>query len=187
MHILAFGISAAEPFADLPALAKQFIRQGAMIVLSHPVKLKEDVPADVLPMLQGVEVWNNRYDGKLTPRLSNLKLWQDLSKSRQLAALCGLDFHSSTDYTDVWLEVEADRLQTDAILSAIRAGRTGISHGGKRIPVNSGGRSSLPLIFILKSGFYRILHAVAYTTYHSLRKLGIQVPHALKARAKTMF
>ena len=67
-HLLGYGVATFRAEAD-PAEAVRFIQgQGGVAVLAHPIRYRGRWPApEVLRVMNGIEVWNARYDGRFFP------------------------------------------------------------------------------------------------------------------------
>jgi vacuolar-type H+-ATPase subunit F/Vma7 len=187
-HILLFGVEEPEDIEDHRALMEHFLKRGALMVLSHPVKIRRGIPEHVRPRLAGVEVWNSRHDGRVYPRLSNIRLYDELrrSSSRPLPALCGLDFHSRQDEADLRLEIDAPDRSPRAILEEIRQGRTRILKGGQLLPLDrlAASRTSL---YRMKAAGYRTAYEQAYRINRGLKRWGLRVPPGLRRFARKLF
>lgn len=185
VNLLIFGIREVPPYDTIDDLIRILRGQGALFVYAHPVK-KHAVPPSVMEMIEGFEVWNTRYDGKLMPRQSNLSLFQNLLCEKQhLHPLVGLDFHKPSDYARVFMEVDC-RLPTDA-LSAIRAGRYSLRANGKAIQVYPTQRTLGAWAATAKGALYTRLYDAAVSQHRWLSKRRIPVPKVLKKALKRYF
>lgn len=188
LNIVIFGIREAGEYESVSDLAAQFQGQGALVVLSHPVKIRRELRPGVREMLGGVEVWNNRYDGKVVPRIKNLDLLRSLRlENPQLVALSGLDFHKKSDFAPVWIEVDASERTSSAILRGIRAGCSRICRNGRPIPIYGQNGRIHQAIFHLQCSTYAPLYDFTVRRYRHLKSLGIPVPAFLKRVVKRVF
>ena len=98
--------------------------QGGIAVLAHPPLGSINIIGPIRGKLDGIEVWNGRYDGTRAPRADSLQLLRRIrSMNPATAAYCGIDLHKMTQMRKpVFVEVEAERLERDTILNAFRAG-----------------------------------------------------------------
>src|SRR5262249_2421038 len=80
--------------------------------------------ASVKDKLDGIEVWNARYDGVLTPRAQSFQLLRRVrSLNDKAAAYCGIDLHHIAQARKpIYIEVHSDRLERDAIVGALKLG-----------------------------------------------------------------
>ncbi len=176
LHILIYGIRAA-PLAwnSVTDLAEQFVRQGALIVVSHPVKLHGALPASVETWAEGVEIWNTRYDGRTGPRLKNLQLFHERHRlNPRTVPIGGVDLHSASDLSDVYLEVSAAEASRDALIDAVRGGNFKVMNGGREVKLSISSATRLGLT--LQTGFYDL--AVQFN--RRLKGIGIIVPKPLR-------
>jgi hypothetical protein len=190
LNILLYGTYAVEPYSNYLELARQSSREGAFIIYSHPVKLQTGPADTVQPLLEGVEIWNTRYDGKIAPRASSAKLLQDWAARRRsddkaaaaMAGLCGLDFHAPADYTDVWMQVAVSAPGEQGLLNALRTRAIDIYKSGNRLPIYRPNAA-----FALKQAIYRAAHESAYGAFRMLRSIGINPPRQFKQFARKIF
>jgi hypothetical protein len=127
LHILLYGTRVVRPFASVEELAAQMFNGGALVFVSHPVKLRGQLPDLVRPWLTGVEIWNTRYDGRRNPRPGNLALWRKLEHDiGPLQPVIGVDLHSASDLSHVRIEIDCEK-KPEAILKSISAGRHRLS------------------------------------------------------------
>jgi len=176
LHILIYGIrSAPLAWSSVTDLAEQFVDQGALIVVSHPVKLHGALPASVETGAEGVEVWNSRYDGRTGPRLKSLQLFHARRKlNARTVAIGGVDLHSASDLSGVHLEVSATEASRDALIAAIRADSFKIMNGRREVKLSLS--SGVRLGLILQTGFFDL--AVRFN--RRLKGIGIVVPKPLR-------
>jgi hypothetical protein len=178
LHILIFGVDRPRSYDGLLSFAQDCHRRGAFIVLSHPVKIRKGIPADVLPMLAGVEIWNTRYDSRRSPRPANQTLFHQLRQDTPgLVAVCGMDFHNYSDFSNVSLEVEAPSREPDAILESIRGGRVQICNYGKAIPIYD---APAGLLRRARSRTATAFYDGCIAIYQTLKRLGFRVPAPIR-------
>jgi hypothetical protein len=188
LHILIFGAKEGKLASSLLESAEQFREQGALIVLSHPIKLRRGIPEGIEAMLSGVEVWNCRYDGKWLPRLSNVRLLNQLRVGNpKLVATCGIDFHSRSDYADVRMEVETNERSERQILNAIRTGRVRITRKGRPIAFDGGKISRRRSVVDVESQLYTGLYDLVHAQYRWLKERGIHPPATLRKLVRRLF
>lgn len=180
LHILIYGIRAAPTaWNSLTDLTEQFVEQGALIVISHPVKLHEALPALAESWAEGVEVWNTRYDGRTGPRLKSLQLYQARRKLKaSTVAIGGVDLHSASDLSELHLEVSAQEATVDALLDAIRGGHFKIKNGSHEVKLSISRGAKLSLV--LQTGFFDL----AVKLNKTLKGIGIIVPKPLRKAIK---
>jgi len=175
LHILIYGVTAIQPYGNIEELAAQMFRRGSLIFVSHPVKVRGKLPEAILPWLSGVEIWNTRYDGRSAPRPWNLKLWAELERGRGLLQpLVGVDFHMSSDLSQVRVEVDCEK-ESGAILEAIAAGRHRLSNGGKTLD---------PARLLGAPSFGTFVFDFVVAVNRGLTKLQFRMPRVLKRAVK---
>ena len=121
-HLLGFSIRTFEPIVD-PVAAVRFIRdQGGLAVLAHPARYKGVWPDDaMLAELDGIEVWNARYDGRFVPSERVLAASEAVIKRQpHLARYCGQDLHATHSHRMV--VVKAQAADADELVGKLRIG-----------------------------------------------------------------
>ncbi|MDD5438558.1 MAG: PHP domain-containing protein, partial [Patescibacteria group bacterium] len=98
-HILLIGASALDLKLDSLEAIKLAKQQGAWIVLAHPHRNQYKIDDDLVALLDGIEIWNQQYDGKHFPRLKALKMYESHHQIKSdLLATAGLDFHRESHF-----------------------------------------------------------------------------------------
>lgn len=122
-HILLVGTEVfLGQFADGEML-KTWSRASALTILAHPVRNAFIVDETMEEVLDGVEIWNQQYEGKLAPRQRSVRLLKTLQKQNQLLlATCGLDFHRKEHFGSPLYTLDIQNLTYDLILSALKKG-----------------------------------------------------------------
>jgi hypothetical protein len=155
------------------------VDQGALILISHPVKLHGALPPQVDSWAEGVEVWNTRYDGRRRPRPKNLQLYHDRRiHNASTIAIGGTDFHSVSDLSDLRLEVSLPAFSVDALIGAIRAGDFRIMNGNHPVDVSAPIDASLDLK--RQASFFDL----AVQLNRRMKAIGIIVPKPLRNAVK---
>ena len=185
LHILIFGIQRPESFDGNLPFTLEAHRGGALIVLSHPVKIRKGIPDAVRPLLAGVEVWNSRYDGRRAPRPASLALFRELQAvSPQLAPFCGVDFHRQSDFSGVSLAVDAASRSPSDIVAALRASRFRICNHGKPIPIYADSSAWARALYGVKNRGFSACHDATVAVYRRLKASGIRMPAPLRRAIK---
>ena len=95
IEILGLNISKNFKYSGLDELISQIQKNGGLAILAHPYKYKSTINSifSSLGKLNGVEIWNSRYDGS-SPRVNNIILLKKLRLNKSnIFAYEGLDFH----------------------------------------------------------------------------------------------
>ena len=160
-HLLGFSIRAFEPIVD-PLAAVRFIHdQGGLAVLAHPARYKGAWPDEsVLAELDGVEVWNARYDGRFVPSDRVLASSEVVIRRQpHLARYCGQDLHATQSHRLVLAEALAE--DVDQLVGKLRSGEATFGAAAARFSM----RGPLATTTRLVSG---VLHP-AYRAVRALR------------------
>lgn len=160
-HILAVGLREMPAYSSLESLLCAARRLGALTVLAHPKIGKINFRREALSLLDGVEVWNSRYDGRFVPNPTALSLFRDMAARKpDILAFSGNDAHYPDQVKRVTTHVYGCDSLSD-IIQALAAGR--FDSGGGIWRIGSSPRASGRALAAL-----RLSHAV-YTFSRGLR------------------
>lgn len=181
-HILAIGVSQYYSNQDYCLSLEKYKNDGTLIILAHPyyrILYRRSAEAEVL--LDGCEIWNAAYDGKICPRPSSIALLQRLRMNNaHIWAYAGLDMHRAYQDNGPSLVVDAEGLSVREILRALKKGSYYIQKGNLRIGANGKISRRQKVVFGFISFFsvnvLRILKIFSFI----LRGLGIKPPEKAK-------
>lgn len=182
-HVLHIG---ATEFLGQTADAAQLSawrRVAPLVILAHPVRNLFIVDDILLSVIDGVEVWNQQYEGKRAPRFRSLALLKTLSKQKPgLQATGGLDFHRREHFGTPFVELEAEGLTSEAILSAFKARQYQVV--GDSVTLDAKGNFIIggSLGTRLTSLLSIIIIVVGKTINKFLATFGLHVPRAIRAK-----
>jgi len=138
-HILGYGIAELVRFSAMDQLVDGIHAAGGIAVLAHPPSGSINLIGPIKGKLDGIEIWNGRYDGTVAPRADSFQLLRRLrSLNPKIAAYCGIDLHKiGQARKPVYVEVETEKFERDAIMAALRAGRFKL-HGSNVVIPSTG-------------------------------------------------
>jgi hypothetical protein len=188
LHALFYSVQPVSPWTSDEALARQLAAGGAIVAVSHPVKVKKDIPHVTAELAEAVEVWNSRHDGKLAPSGRIIRFWRVLQRrlGRQLVPICGIDFHKPDDFIPLMFEVTCDTLERDSVMAAIREGHYTILRGRKEVPLNFATGTLAPG-YRIYSTCYRLVYETIYTAHRTALRLGLRAPRGLRGMLRRVF
>jgi len=136
IHILGYGITRRIRAATMEQLVDGIHEAGGIAVLAHPPVGSINMIGSIKAKLDGIEVWNARYDGVVAPRADSFQLLRRIRLSNEKAsAFCGIDLHQLAQARKpVYINIEAEALERGAILSALRDGRFSLHGANLAIP-----------------------------------------------------
>jgi len=128
-HVLHIG---AEQFIGAFADADSLQRWRSitpLVILAHPVRNAFTIDDELRTVIDGVEVWNQQYEGKAVPRLKSVALLESLRVTRpELVATGGLDFHRIDHWGSPLTFVEVTQLSETNILNVLTSHRFEFGH-----------------------------------------------------------
>src|SRR5262245_26450196 len=138
IHILGYGIRKRVRFNSMEGLVDGIHDAGGIAVLAHPPVGSINLIGSVKTKLDGVEVWNGRYDGTVAPRADSFQLLRRIrSFNSKAAAFCGVDLHQIGQARKlIYMEVQADRCEEASILDAIRSSHFTLHGSNTTIPAS---------------------------------------------------
>lgn len=134
IHLLGYGIRKRVRFSTMEGLVDGIHDAGGIAVLAHPPIGSINLIGSVKAKLDGIEVWNGRYDGTVAPRAESFQLLKRIrSVNSQAAAFCGIDLHQIGQTRKlIYTEVESEALEERAIMNGMRASRFTL-HGNNTV------------------------------------------------------
>ena len=138
-HIAALGVREWIPRGPIPEVARAIHAAGGLAILLHPYKHAPVINPAELGIFDGIEIWNGKFDGFYAPQGRTLRLFHALQELKSPPAFyCGHDLHGVDAIAPLALEVEADRLEGNLLLAALRSGRFELRAGGGRFTSRRG-------------------------------------------------
>jgi hypothetical protein len=124
IHILGYGITRRVRCTSMEDLVDGIHEAGGIAVLAHPPVGSINMIAPIRGKLDGIEVWNGRYDGTHAPRADSFQLLRRIrAVNPAAAAYCGVDLHKMAQMRKpVYVELEAEPFERQTILKSLRAG-----------------------------------------------------------------
>lgn len=138
IHILGYGITRRVRAAVMDELVDGIHQAGGIAVLAHPPVGSINMIGAIRGKLDGIEVWNGRYDGVVAPRADSFQLLRRLRSSNlKVAAYGGIDLHKlGQARKPIYVDVKAEKLERDDIIEALRGGRFTLHGGSLTIPAS---------------------------------------------------
>jgi hypothetical protein len=131
-HILALGIEEYIETANPKEVISKIHELGGIAILAH-VSYYDRIPYDVLASLDGIEIWNIKYDGKYAPKLKNFKILKKFKEiNPNIICYGGLDLHEINEFKKLLINVRTrsvDSKDSKKILTALKAGNFHITNG----------------------------------------------------------
>jgi len=156
IHILGYNITKRVRFQGMEQLVDGIHEAGGIAVLAHPPAGTTNMIGPVKTKLDGIEVWNARYDGPRAPRADSFQLLRRLRRmNTTVVAYCGIDLHKIGQLRrPVYVDVNTERLEQDAIVSALRSGHFTL-HGANMAIPSTGDLSFVQLSIAVKQPLCR--------------------------------
>jgi hypothetical protein len=128
LHLIGFGLTEYSGSTDPYDLARFIADRGCLAVLAHPQRYLDRIPADLAPLLHGIEIWNARYDGRFIPDHRCLDLLTILrQRNASLRGYGGVDLHEIADVAHVRTVITTDDTSEASLLAGLGQGRFTVS------------------------------------------------------------
>jgi hypothetical protein len=122
-HVLHVGASSFQTsFANNADELLAWRGVSPLVVLAHPVRNNFIVDETLLACLDGIEIWNQQYEGKVVPRTQSVSLLQQLRMKKKLIATGGIDLHRAEHLGSPYTVIDVSTLSETVIVEALRAG-----------------------------------------------------------------
>lgn len=122
-HVLHLGATEFISATANKAQLQLWRKVSPLVILAHPVRNHFKVDETLEATLDGIEVWNQQYDGKAAPRVRSLSLLKKMRQNKPLLAIGGLDFHRLDHFGQPLINLEIESLTEESILNALKNGR----------------------------------------------------------------
>jgi len=136
IHILGYGTRKRVRAATMEGLVDGIHEAGGLAVLAHPPEGSINMIGAIKDKLDGIEVWNGRYDGTVAPRMESFQLLRRVQLSNErCVAFAGVDLHQIAQaQKPICIEIEAVRLKQSEIMAALGAGSFTIRRRSVTVP-----------------------------------------------------
>lgn len=150
-HVLMIGATEfVSQKADITKLRK-WAENARFIILAHPQRNRFEVDNDLLSIIDGLEIWNQQYDGKKVPRLRSLDLLTHLRlKKSELLATGGVDLHRKEHIGMPTISLEVSDLSETSIGAVLKEGQYTFG-GDHRVPSRGVWQTGLTPSYKMKS------------------------------------
>jgi hypothetical protein len=188
MHITAYGHSGLTAITDPEAAIRYIAEQGAIAVIAHPKDEFFPWIESFQTLPHGIETWNTKYDGRYAPRPGTFALLQKLKqRSPATLAFYGQDLHWKKQYRGLFLELEIDSGEPQAILAGIASGKFRGRKGELLLPSDGVLPASLLAQFGEANARSHRMWDLLKSGKNVLDRLGIRVPESVKAPLRKIF
>jgi hypothetical protein len=124
LHIVGLGMTSLLDVLDPAAVIKAIHAHKGYAILAHPKRNGWNCPLHVSQLVDAAEIWNVGYDGKFLPSPQSLAGFPKLRHANpKLRAVAGQDFHRTSGFYDVGIEMEVSSLSPNTILRNLHDGR----------------------------------------------------------------
>jgi hypothetical protein len=180
-HILAPGCTTFIAQHATEIELYEWRTHAPLMILAHPHRngYHDRAPAGVI---DGIEIWNAQYDGKVVPRTGARRLFDRFAAhTPEFFAFAGWDFHRAAHAGGPTIALDVSTLTTDAVLAALRTGAYTLR--SSVVEVSSRG--------VLMSGDPQWVRAMSFVYVHVIRiakvvnrvlaALGLKLPSSFVA------
>ncbi len=127
LHIVGVGCDRVLDTSNPVRLVGAIREAAAFAVLAHPRRIRWSCSPDLASMLNAVEVWNVRYDGKYLPSPEALDFFNHIKAlNPKLLAVAGDDFHGLGGFYPLSVRMSVNSLDRDSVLKELIGGRYSI-------------------------------------------------------------
>jgi hypothetical protein len=188
MHVLGYGITTEIDSADPEEVIRRIRELGGLAVVAHPKDSAFPAIERFDPLPDGIEVWNSKYDGGGGPRPATFALLGRAKMRRSdMRAFYGQDLHWRRQYRGLFVMVEADAPERDAVLAALAEGRFSGMKDDLRLPSDGVLAPALLAAFERTHQRSQRLRAWMRRAKIGIEQIGLGVPRPIKAQLRRMF
>lgn len=185
LHLLGYGVRRRQREEDPVEMVKTIHQLGGVAVLAHPYP---PLLPQIVPMketIDGIELWNTKYNGRIAPALWNYQLLKEVRRLRpEVLGFYGTDFHWKTQYAGLAVWIEADALTPASLLAALRNGKFYAEKEGMRLAPDGSLTSDQRRFFERREQVYRVWRMMAAVAGGAFRAIRLPIPRWLKTAAR---
>lgn len=125
VHLLCVGIRDPVRGKRIARAVDEVRRLGGLSIVAHPSRNRYRIPEEIVPVIDGIEVWNAAYDSRYLPDAGSLDLWKSVRRRNPgVMAYTGLDMHDVRRFREVYLLLKREpaALEPD-VMEELRKGR----------------------------------------------------------------
>jgi hypothetical protein len=138
LHIVGVGCEQLLDTSDPVRLVGEIRAAGCFAILAHPCRIHWSCSAELAAVLNAVEVWNVRYDGKYLPSPPALEFFNQMKAlNPRILAAVGDDLHSLKGFYPLSYYMSVNSLDRESILNELILGRYRIGSLSYRVPARS--------------------------------------------------
>lgn len=181
MHIIGVGIRKKFYSRKTEKIIHGIHRLGGIAILAHVSYYKKiPIPYAKLSDINGIEIWNQRYDGWFAPRLKYLKIRSKLKDDKSKGFYAGNDIHKAGDFGKLSICIQNINLGEKEVLNALKK-RDFIVKNGLIVFNPEKIRIYQSIIFMLMLAIYDSFKFIKVRIVKTFFKsMGIKPPGALK-------
>lgn len=181
-HLLALGATTLPSTSiGTDAELDAWRRAAPLFLLAHPVRNHFVVPSELAALLDGVEVWNQQYDGKLRPRTKSVRSASVLALGTLRTG--GLDFHRGEHVGAPVVTLDVSQLTEAAVIGALKNGSGTFGSTAVTLPLRGSWQPTLGDRF-LSSVSVRIIWLGKFVN-RTLKRLGLRLPRFLRVAIRS--
>jgi len=171
IHIIGVGIKKpinTDKLSTPLKILSELKEKNCLTVLAHPLKNKAIaiLKEEELNMLNGIEIWNIKEEGRFIPDMQNYSsITKVANRYKDMFCYAGIDFHLSEPLSAAEMIISADIRSSDELLEIIKKGN--FYFNGKFITFNSKGEIQKAPVSYIVYAFCKLL----YGTKRILSKL----------------
>ncbi|HZR47707.1 MAG TPA: hypothetical protein VFA47_13435 [Candidatus Manganitrophaceae bacterium] len=185
LHLLGYGVDRYEREENPLDMVHTIHRLGGLAVLAHPYPPHYPVIAPMEKFLDGIELWNTKYNGRFAPALWNYALLKETRGVHpEVLGFYGTDFHWKTQYCEMGIWVEAESLTPSALLTALSGGKFYAERKGTVFTPEGALTPDQEARFGKVEQAYQLWKKIVKGGKQPFRMLHLPVPKRLKAMAR---
>lgn len=185
LHLLGYGIGRHRREEDPVKMVETVHQLGGIAVLAHPYPPLLPQIAPMKGTIDGIELWNTKYNGRLAPAVWNYQLLQEIRGLRpEVLGFYGTDFHWKTQYAGLAVWIEAEQLTPALLLAGLRNGKFFAEKEGVRLTPDGSLTPAQKSAFERRERFYRMWRTMVVGARGPFKALRLPIPQRLKAMAR---
>lgn len=160
---------------------------ASLCILAHPVRNRFKVDAPMERVIDGIEVWNQQYEGKRAPRNRSLHLFRNLHERRpSLIATGGLDLHRKEHFGSPILHLQMDVLSEAHVIETLRSGSYWFGTAHTRLSGSGRVEKGWGALMSINSALSICLITLGKGANALFARVGIALPRSIRKRIRSL-
>ena len=176
LHILGLGIEKNFVGSDPEGIIDQIHANNGLAVLAH-IKIYDSIPIKKLRNLDGVEIWNSRYDGRFAPPLKHFSILKKFrEENNNILGYGGIDLHNDYEFGKLSICLNLEEMSSRNVVDALKKGNFYFTNGFFVIYPGENPKTFRRIVILMANLLYDITNRGVYISKKLFETFSIKPP-----------